>query len=514
MTREGQPLGKTIMIQGTGSDVGKTTIAAALCRVLRQDGYWVAPFKGWTMSLNSGVTIDGGEISRGQIIQAEAAEIEALSDMNPILLKPKPDGSSEIIIRGRVATPEEIRQFWPRNERLRIIRQSLGRIRRLHDVTVIEGSGSPSEPNRVRSDIANMGTAKINNSPVIIVGNIDKQGVYASLLGTVEILRDKDPKGFRLIKGFIINGMYGDARYLRSANRYIQKKTGIPVLGVVPFIEGYQVEDEDSTGLIDRQILKPNAVLDIVVPYVEGQTLQNTDDIMPLEKDPHVRVRYIKNAEEFGNPDLVILCGSKGTVSDLKLLEKAGIADKIIEYGHQGGAVIGICGGYQMLGKELHDPLGIESSDEVTKGLGLLPAITTFEPQKAVRRITARIQDGKGILANIPNQEINGYEIHMGRTNSSGDPLLRVSTLTGRDESYWDGTIESNGWIVGTYIHGFLKNHGIQRAILENIALKNGKYLPINEDFDSADPYDQLASQFRRSVNMKAVYNNLNIRSR
>jgi adenosylcobyric acid synthase len=379
----------------------------------------------------------------------------------------------------------------------------------LHDITVIEGSGSPAEPNRVRSDIANMGTAKINDSPVIIVGNIDKQGVYASLLGTVEILRDKDPKGFRLVKGFIINGMHGDAMYLRSANRYLKQKTGIPVLGVVPFIKGYQVEDEDSTGIVERQKSKPNAVLDVVVPYVEGQTLQNTDDIKHLERESYVRVRYIKNADEFGNPDLVVLCGSKGTVADLKLLEKVGIAQKITEYGLQGGAVIGICGGYQMLGRELHDPLGIESSEAVTKGLGLLPAITTFEPQKAVRRVTARIQSGRGILANIPAQDISGYEIHMGRTRVSGDPLLRVITQTGRVESYLDGTIENDGWIIGTYIHGFLKNRELRRALLENIAQKNGKHLP--EEHEHPEPYDQLAALFRRSVNMKAVYNNLNI---
>jgi adenosylcobyric acid synthase len=506
--------GKLIMIQGTTSNAGKTTVAAGLCRILSQDGYRVAPFKAWNMALNSGVTPDGGEIGRGQIVQAEAAGIAPTVDMNPILLKPEPEGKSQLIIRGKIATPEEVKNLSTIEAREKIVQESLDRIRTIYDAIVMEGSGSSAEPNRIDKDIANMRVARYANAPVLIVGNIDPGGVYASLLGTAMILKDKDPEGYKLIKGFIINGFRGDPDILEEANDYLQEKTEIPVIGVIPFMESLGLAEEDSTGLTLRQRRKENAVLEVVVPFVEGsQTLQNTDDFKSLELEEGVSVRFIRKEEEFGNPDLVVLGGSKGTVADLHLLEQVGIADKIKLFAAKGGAVLGICGGYQMLGERLLDPEGVDSEEKELKGLGLLPAVTVFEKDKITQQAYARVEANSGLLAGTSGIEISGYEIHMGRTEVKGKPAMCITTRSGNPTEVPEGATDQGGWVVGTYLHGLLKNDRFRRRILNNLAERKGVKLPEPTYMTPDKEYDSLADTIRQNIDLNLLYQILDLRN-
>lgn len=493
-------LAKTLMIQGTTSSAGKTTVAAGLCRLLRQDGHDVAPFKGWNMSLNAGVTPDGGEIGRGQIMQAIASGIEATVDMNPVLVKPHAGGTSQTIIRGKVTSPEELQAYREEGGLFGVIRESLGIVRLQHNVVVIEGSGSPAEPNLMQYDIANMRVAKEVQSPVLLVANIDPSGAYASLLGTIEILRDKDPHGLSLVKGLVVNKFRGKSDDLREANEYITARTGIPVIGVLPYLRDLALDDEDSMEL-DNKVQDLKTVIDVAIPRFP--TLSNTDDYTALRREAGVNVRYLEGVEDFGKPDLVILGGSKQTMQDLQWLEETGIAAQVKEYANKNGAIIGICGGFQMLGRTLSDPNQVETRLSYVRGLGLLPADTVFEQQKITRQAAATIQADNGLLQGTTNMEAQGYEIHNGETTLDGKPIM---TLIRQSEEVAtpDGSSSLDGWIIGTYLHGLLNNQPVRRQILQNIANRKGMQLP-DQGSVVLDPYNLMAETIRQNLDMNFI---------
>src|SRR4030066_1118910 len=375
---------KTLMIQGTASSVGKSVIVAGLCRIFRQDGFKVAPFKARNMALNSFVTKEGGEIGRAQAVQAEAAGIEPSVYMNPVLLKPEAETSAQVIVLGKVTKRLEASQYYKHTPNLlKVIEDSLSRLRSTYEIVVIEGAGSPAEINLKKREIVNMRVAKMANSPVLLVGDIDRGGVFASIIGTLELLtkRERD-----LIKGFIINKFRGDLKLLKPGRDLLEKRTGKPVLGVIPYFRDLAIAQEDSVYLDERQANSAKGTVDVAV--IRLPHISNYDDFDPLEEQG-CTVRYVSNVLEMGNPDLLILPGTKSTIADLIRLQQQGLAQAIIHRAQSGIPVIGICGGYQMLGKHIHDPDKIESSQDSINGLGLLNSTTIFHNDKTTTQVRA-----------------------------------------------------------------------------------------------------------------------------
>ncbi len=459
---------KALMIQGTGSDVGKSIVVAALCRILVQDGYKVAPFKSQNMSLNSAVTLEKGEIGRAQFVQAKAAKVDPSVAMNPILLKPIADTRSQVVLNGRPhknLTAVEYHDFKP--EALEVVKQSYHDLSSNFDVVIIEGAGSPAEINLKEFDIVNMKVAEIAEAKVLLVGDIDKGGVFASFVGTLELLtpieRDR-------VRGFLVNKFRGDKTILDPGLRFLEKKTGKDVLGVIPHFSDIKIPEEDSV-CMERKILTKSKICVIWLPH-----LSNFTDFDSLN------VRYIKSAAElsaFGgeNPEMIILPGSKSTIDDLVYLKQSGIADRIIELAKQGMQIMGICGGYQMLGRKIYDPNRVESSRESIDGLGLLNVETTILKEKITYQVKAKDLDGGRIFS--------GYEIHMGETKKleGVDPLFRIIERGGKKTDILDGAKSKDGRIFGTYIHGlFDDEQGLDVEL------------------------DKLANLIRENVDMEKVY--------
>lgn len=472
------------MIQGVSSGVGKSLLSAGLCRIFHQDGFSVAPFKAINISLNSGVTKDGKEMARSQIVQAQAAGITPNVQMNPILIKPQTNLPPQVIRLGKVSKKKN--DFWP------VIKSSFDKLSKRFNLIVIEGAGSPAEPNFIKGDIANLQIAKYAKSPVILVGDIDKGGVFASLEGTVAILRRHDPEVLTQIKGFIINKYQGEKGALAPAILELTKITGIPVLGVVPFIQNHGIEDEDTWGLTDRVFKKPKALLDVVI--IRVPTLANSPDFDPLILHPNLVVRFISASRNFGNPDLVILPGSKNTIADLAWLRSSGLADQILNSAQQDKAVIGICGGFQMLGKSIADPLLVESSQSKVAGLNLLDIATTFKSSKITKQTTLVISCGSGILKGASRLLVSGYEIHLGQTIKNGK---RVG-------------FAQNGWVFGSYLHDIFKNEQFTNLVLKNIAEKKKVTLPITYSQDPESRFINLADIIRVNIDLKLLYQILN----
>ena len=360
---------KVLMVQGTGSNVGKSILVApALCRIMRQDGWDVAPFKAQNMSLNSFVTRDGGEMGRAQVVQAEAACIEPTVDMNPILLKPEADNRSQIVVRGKPVKTQSAREYYALKPQLwTIVCESLNKLRAEHELVIIEGAGSPAEINLRQSDIVNMAVALYAQSPALLVADIDRGGVFASLVGTLEIIR---PEERALVKAMVINKFRGDLSLLTSGLDWLTEKTRIPVAGVIPYYHDVRIAEEDSVPLEwkTRSQKKEPALLDVAV--IQLPHMSNDDDFDPLEQENGVRLRYAASRDTLGQPDLIILPGTKNTVGDLQFISQAGLADEIVALANKGTPVIGICGGYQMLGASIHDPQHVESSEVNVPGLG------------------------------------------------------------------------------------------------------------------------------------------------
>ncbi|HXV47770.1 MAG TPA: cobyric acid synthase [Candidatus Binatia bacterium] len=498
-------LAQTLMIQGTGSSVGKSILVTALCRIFKQQGLRVAPFKAQNMSLNSYVTAAGGEIGRAQVVQAEAAGIAPTVEMNPVLLKPASDQNAQIIVRGKPWTtisaarfPELKAELWA------AITESIDALRRRFDLVVIEGAGSPAEINLKERDLVNMKVALYCNSPVLLAADIDRGGVFAALIGTMDLL---EPEERALVKAFIVNKFRGDLSLLTPGISWLEHRTGIPVAGVIPYYHDIFIAEEDSLALERRRAMKNRCdhVLDIAV--IAPPHIANFDDFDPLERESGVRLRYVEREDLVGNPDLIILPGSKSTVADLDHLRNLGRDQEITDASARGIPIIGICAGYQMLGLTIRDPEGVESARPVTAGLSLLPVTTRFSPQKSTHQVKARTLLERGILAQAKDCQVTGYEIHMGETTSAEvAPPFQIEQRSKKVSSDFDGALSADGNVLGTYIHGLFHNDDFRRGILQELADRKGKVLPpAHSRFSADEQYDRLAALVRDNLDMDLI---------
>ena len=495
---------KVIMVQGTSSHAGKSVLAAALCRIFAQDGLQVAPFKAQNMSLNSYATPDGGEIGRSQAVQAAAAMTAPRVEMNPVLLKPEGDSRSQIVVMGRPKSVASAREYYDLKPTIwETVTSALDTLRADYDVVVIEGAGSPAEVNLKKQDIVNMRVALHADAPVLLVGDIDRGGVFAQLVGTMVLL---EPEERALVKGHVINKFRGDPSLLTSGLGFLKERTGVPVAGVIPFFSDIHIPEEDSLGLTAELEGDDDAVIDVAVMRLPH--IANFDDFDPLRHEPGIRVRYVGRADEFGIPDLVIIPGSKTTVADLDWLWAQGLAERILIARGGGTPIIGICAGYQMLGERLLDPDGVESSREEARGLGLLPTSTTFLGHKSTHQVRGRVIIGRGLLSECQDGEITAYEIHMGVT--SGEemnwPFLLEERSGGRVDMP-DGALDDEGLTLGTYMHGLFHNRAVRRSMLGYVAGRKGVILPeAGGDVDQSVEYDKLANLVREHLDMELVY--------
>jgi adenosylcobyric acid synthase len=445
-----------LMIQGTASHVGKSTLVTALCRIAADAGYRVAPFKAQNMSLNAAVTPEGGEIGRAQYTQAEAARVVPTVRMNPILLKPTDDQRSQVVVLGRATTQERAADYYERRDALwPVVTESLDALIAEHDLVIIEGAGSPAEINLASREIVNMRVALHAHASVILVGDIERGGVFASLYGTVALLGSAERE---LVRGFIINKFRGDPALIHPGPEMLAARTGIPTLGVIPYTD-IGIPEEDTLGVPNDRVEAP--IIDIAV--IRLPHMANFDDFDPLRRERGVGVRFVDRVEQLGRPDLIVLPGTKTTVADLAWLRERGFAEALT----RDKTILGICGGYQMLGREIRDPLHVESPCDRVEGLGLLPAITTFAATKTTRRVTG------------------GYEIHNGTTEGS--------SVEGR--------------ISGTYVHGLFDESGARRAMLRQLAAQKGVDLALGPLPPSRDDvFDALAEHVSRHCDIKAMF--------
>lgn len=490
---------KMLMVQGTSSSVGKSIVVAALCRIFRQDGLRVAPFKAQNMALNSFVTPDGGEIGRAQAVQAEAAGVEPVVEMNPILLKPEAGGRSQVIVLGRPRKSLAAKDYYQRKVELwAVVQESLARLAADFDLIVMEGAGSPAEVNLKESDIVNMRVAKHANAPVVLVGDVDKGGVFAALVGTLELL-DQDERD--LVKGFVINKFRGDVSLLQPGLDFLEHRTGKRVVGVIPYYRDIWVAEEDSVYLDTRSNLKAGgATIDVAVVWLPH--ISNYDDFDPLEQETGVQVRYVREPEQLGCPDVIIIPGTKSTMADLLFLRARGLAQRILDLASGGTPIIGICGGYQMLGKEINDPLHVEDGIDWMEGLGLLPISTSFEPKKTTRQVHARVLHNCGLFDGCHGIPVTGYEIHMGSTRVDGaEQVLEIED--GEGAIHRDGAIDDKGLVFGTYLHGIFDNAEFRRALLAQLAKRKGRELEFGQPLASREEqYDRLADLVRSSLDI------------
>lgn len=506
---------RTIMLQGTASDVGKSVLAAAFCRIFVQDGYRTAPFKSQNMSLNSYVTPDGFEIGRAQGMQADACGIAANTDMNPILLKPVQDMASQVVVHGKPYKNMDARTYREQylDEAKNIVIGALTRLRSQFERVVIEGAGSPAEINLKDRDIVNMNVAKWADAPVILVADIDRGGVFASIVGTMEILT---PEERDRVKGFIINKFRGDVSLLQSGLEWLEEKTGKPVLGVVPYMSSLDLEDEDSASLdnklqhqssIDHRVAEQMEKLDIAV--IRLPRMANFTDFDALKSEKDVHLRYIEHVEEWGKPDAVILPGTKNTMDDLTYLYASGLAPFIKNHVQQKGVLVGICGGYQMMGERICDPYGVEGTPSHCTGLGFFPMETVLSKQK----ITERVQGMARLSADAFTIPIQGYEIHMGKTRFFGERIVHPFRLTAtrlKDQlfSYEEGIISEDGRLWGTYVHGIFQNDNFRRHWLNELRrLKGWQMLSQTVPFEKKreEAFDRWADHVRMHVKMDLV---------
>ncbi len=486
-------MAKSIMIQGTMSNAGKSLIAAALCRIFKQDGHSVAPFKSQNMALNSFVTSEGLEMGRAQVMQAEAAGIAPLSAMNPILLKPTSDVGSQVIVNGKpVGNMTASEYFRKKRELVPEIMTAYNSLAETHDIIVIEGAGSPAELNLKSDDIVNMGMAKLARSPVLLVGDIDRGGVFAQLLGTLSLL---EPDERKMVKGLVVNKFRGDRAFFEDGVKILEQRGGKPVIGVVPYLH-CDIEDEDS--LSEKLECRSPALIDIAV--IRLPRISNFTDLDVFSQFSGAGVRYVTRPEELESPDMVILPGTKSTLSDLRFLRESGLEARILRLAEAGTPIVGICGGYQLVGRELSDPHGAEGGGSA-KGLGLLPIYTEFSEKKTTVQVSGRVGKISGFFSCLSGAEFQGYRIHHGCTRVDGAAL---STLTSGEA---EGTFSEN--IMGTYVHGFFDNADLcgrlVRALFERKGLEySGK--PLSRTEYKERQYDLLAEAVRESLNLSLIY--------
>ena len=483
---------KCIMVQGTMSGAGKSLLCAALCRIFAQDGYRVAPFKSQNMALNSFVTRNGAEMGRAQVVQAQAAGVEPDVRMNPILLKPSSDVGSQVIVNGKARGQMPAAAYFKMKRSLiPDILEAYNSLAAENDIIVIEGAGSPAEINLKADDIVNMGLAKLVDAPVLLAGDIDRGGVFAQLYGTVELL-EADERA--RIRGLIINKFRGDVEILRPGLAMLEEKTHLPVLGVVPYLR-VEIEDEDSLSdrLDTKAAVKPLDIAILRLPHVSNFT-----DFIPLEQHPLLGVRYVQRTRQLGAPDLVVLPGTKNTVDDLLWLRQCGLETALLKLAAKGTPVLGVCGGYQMLGQTLDDPTGSESGRPQTlRGLGLLPTRTVFSEQKRRAQVKATVA-----AAPFAGAELEGYEIHTGVTEAEGEPFAHYPD-GGRE-----GCVQGN--VFGTYLHGLFDTGTLTEALAGWLCRRKGidpsdaALIPMDEY--RRQQFDILADGVRGALDMDAVY--------
>jgi len=458
---------KTLMIQGTSSSAGKSLLVAALCRIYARRGIRVAPFKAQNMSNNAAVCADGSEIGRAQALQAVAAGLAPSVDMNPVLIKPEADSRSQIILMGRPWQTLEARTYYEKKNILwGHVAQSLDRLRAVYDLVIIEGAGSPAELNLRAGDIVNMAVARYAQSPVLLVGDIDRGGIFAQLLGTLWLL---EPEERALVRGFVVNKFRGDLSLFDDGIRILEKKGEIPVLGVIPYLRGLSLPDEDAVSVeVASLSSKPASVGQTDIAVLALPRIANFDDFDSLRAEPDVHIRHIDSASQLGKPHAVIIPGTKSTMADLDWLRKTGLADSIIDYARNGGAVIGICGGYQMLGELIYDSHHVESMVDHVPGLGLLPIVTRFLKNKSTFQAQAKIHFKNGWMSLLDDSVVNGYEIHMGDTQTQSS-WLEITHRNGAQVKVPDGSVSSDGKIWGCYLHGIFANDSFRHAWLESL---------------------------------------------
>jgi adenosylcobyric acid synthase len=489
-------MAKPIMIQGTMSNAGKSLITAGLCRIFKQDGYRVAPFKSQNMALNSFITNEGLEMGRAQVMQAEAAGIEPSVLMNPILLKPTSDVGSQVIVNGEVVGTMSAAAYFAYKNQLRpIVIKAYETLASQNDIVVIEGAGSPAEINLKSQDIVNMGMAEMADAPVLLVGDIDRGGVFASLYGTVALLEEHERAR---IKGVIINKFRGDVDILRPGLVKLEELLGIPVVGVVPYTR-LDIDDEDS---LSERLTQNSAHKALDIAVIRLPRISNFTDFNALSRMSSVGLRYVESTETLGEPDLIIVPGTKNTMGDLRWLRQNGLETAIKKRAASGTPVVGVCGGYQMLGCTLDDPENVEDGGNM-RGMELLPVSTVFEAGKVRTRVDGVIRQLEGCFSSLSGAGLTGYEIHMGRT-TLGPEAIPFCTLTG---GKLDGAVYQN--VFGTYLHGLFDGELDARIVQMLLNSKGlGDMLDTVVDISAYknSQYDTLADVLRNSLDMKLVY--------
>ena len=476
-----------VMLAGTGSDVGKSILATALCRIFKQDGYHPAPFKAQNMALNSYATPEGLEIGRAQAVQAEAAGVPCHTDMNPLLLKPQSDHTSQVVLNGKPVGNKSAYEYWRTNRQLRDeVHAAFDRLSSQYNPIVLEGAGSISELNLRENDLVNMSMACYADADVLLVGDIDKGGVFASVYGSIAL---QTPEDRQRIKGIIINKFRGDLRLFDDGRRLLEEICGVPVLGVVPYLTDIHIEEEDSVALAQKSFQLEQGKVNVAVIMLRH--LSNYTDFDSLERDPRVHLFYTNNADDISKADMIILPGTKSTLDDLYELRRNGCAQAIIKAHRQGKGVLGICGGYQMMGIEVCDPQHLEGDVERLPGLGLLPTTTTITTEKTTRQVTF-------------NDGWKGYEIHQGETRPFGEAEERPFAVL--DDGTKDGYVASEK-CMGTYLHGVLDNPSFVEQLLRPYADKlQRKDVPFDYQAFKERQYDLLADHVRQYVDIPRLY--------
>ena len=489
-----------IMVLGTASGVGKSTVATALCRYYKNKGFKVAPFKALNISLNSYVTEDGLEMGRAQVVQAEACELKPMAYMNPILLKPSVNNKTQVIVNGKVHCTMDAYKYKELNKELKkIVKETFDNFSKDYEVMILEGSGSCAEINLRDTDIANMSMAKSADADVILVADIDRGGVFASVLGTLMLLRDEERAR---VKGVIINKFRGNVDYFKDAMKQLEDIIKVPVLGVLPYFE-LDIEDEDSV----TERIKNKAITGLDIVIIRLPHMSNFTDFNNIERLKDVTVRYVDNVEEINDPDLVIIPGTKNTINDLRYIKKVGIFDKIKNLEKRGSIILGICGGYQMLGNNISDLKGIEGEVTSENGFGLLDIETIFNEEKRTKQVDGIIENSCGIFKSCIGIKVKGYEIHNGVTNIKDESTIFIKGEN--NEALGVYNKEKN--VLGTYLHGIFDEKEFLLNFINDIRESKGLNIIEKELLDyrayKLNQYDELAKIFEENIDLRRIIN-------
>jgi cobyric acid synthase CobQ/L-threonine-O-3-phosphate decarboxylase len=491
-----------VMFQGTSSNAGKSVLAAAFCRILLQDGYRVAPFKAQNMSLNSHVTLGGGEMGRAQVVQAQACRLNPDVRMNPVLLKPNSDTGAQVIVLGKPVGNMDVGAYIRyKPQAFETVKQTYDSLASEVDVVVLEGAGSPAEVNLKHHDIVNMAMAEHAKAPVLLVGDIDRGGVFASFVGTLEVLSERERA---MVAGFVVNRFRGQKDLLEGALAYTERHTGLPTYGVIPYLRDLGLPEEDSVSFKawEGHGQPPKGADQVEVAVIDLPHISNFTDFDPLKLESDVCLRIVRTPEELGSPDAVILPGSKNVPGDLKYLQGSGLAGRILELAQAGRTeLVGVCGGLQMLGSEIADPHGIESGGEALRGLSLLPVKTILRPEKTLKAATARHVESGLVL--------KGYEIHHGSTSGGGLPPAVV-----RDDGEDIGFRSEDGRIWGTYLHGLFDNDEFRRWFIDRLRVRRG-LAPVGKilaTYDLEPALERLADRVRVNLQVEEIYRRMGLK--